>query len=278
MISNVAELASLSYLAYLMTATVVVHEEDFGAELDHLLDSFIDVFEIPTALPPNREQDHKIVLQEGTQLINLIQKLPLDKDVCKKYTWKAEELRRKGKLVVGFDVTLRTLLMFVFHNELVGGHSEVQPNLEAYPGALQPLPIPYMVWQDVSMDFINGFPSSHRKSMILVVVDRLTKYIASSHPYTAVQVAQNDPRDFAKPVKAIYLPQDVPSTSEHHLLELKNQVQRLMEAHLASMQPTQVKKITSSCEICSGPHGTQYCMENLEQAFVECSSSRTDKA
>ncbi|GJW78343.1 hypothetical protein Tco_0140025 [Tanacetum coccineum] len=43
----------------------------------------------------------------------------------------------------------------------------------------------------------------------------------------------NDPRDFAKPVKAIALPQDVPSTSDHRLIELKNQVQRLMEAHLA---------------------------------------------
>ncbi|GJV68449.1 hypothetical protein Tco_1483958 [Tanacetum coccineum] len=43
----------------------------------------------------------------------------------------------------------------------------------------------------------------------------------------------NDPRDFAKPVKAISLPQDVPSTSNRRLIELENQVQRLMEAHLA---------------------------------------------
>ncbi|GKD24935.1 zinc finger, CCHC-type containing protein [Tanacetum coccineum] len=42
-----------------------------------------------------------------------------------------------------------------------------------------------------------------------------------------------DPRDFAKPVKAIALPQDVPSTSDRRLIELENQVQRLMEAHLA---------------------------------------------
>ncbi|GJS07545.1 MAK10-like protein [Tanacetum coccineum] len=52
----------------------------------------------------------------------------------------------------------------------------------------------------------------------------------------------NDPRDFAKPVKEITLPQDVPSTSDRRLIELENQVQRLMEAHLASTQPTQVKK------------------------------------
>ncbi|GJZ19902.1 MAK10-like protein [Tanacetum coccineum] len=43
----------------------------------------------------------------------------------------------------------------------------------------------------------------------------------------------NDPMDFAKPVKAISLPQDVPSTSDCCLIELENQVQLLMEAHIA---------------------------------------------
>ncbi|GJU24075.1 hypothetical protein Tco_1162696 [Tanacetum coccineum] len=66
----------------------------------------------------------------------------------------------------------------------------------------------------------------------------------------------NDPRDFAKLVKAISLPKDVLSTSDRRLIELENQVQRLMEAHIAPMQPTEVNKITSSCEICSGPHDT----------------------
>ncbi|GJX22960.1 hypothetical protein Tco_0227405 [Tanacetum coccineum] len=88
----------------------------------------------------------------------------------------------------------------------------------------------------------------------------------------------NDPRDFAKLVKAITLPQDVPSTSDRRLIELENQVQRLMQAHLAPTQPTQVTKITTPCEICSGPHDTQNCMENPEQAFVENASSRTDEA
>ncbi|GKC64093.1 hypothetical protein Tco_1096691 [Tanacetum coccineum] len=36
--------------------------------------------------------------------------------------------------------------------------------------------------------------------------------------------SRNDPRDLAKPVKAITLPQDVMSTSDHHLIELENQV------------------------------------------------------
>ncbi|GJW27514.1 MAK10-like protein [Tanacetum coccineum] len=85
-------------------------------------------------------------------------------------------------------------------------------------------------------------------------------------------------RDFAKPVKAIALPQDVPSTSNYHLIELENQVQRLMDAHLAQTQPNQVNRITTLCEICSSPHDTQYCMEDPEQAFNEYTSSRTDEA
>nr|GEY90696.1 MAK10-like protein [Tanacetum cinerariifolium] len=87
----------------------------------------------------------------------------------------------------------------------------------------------------------------------------------------------NEPRDFAKPVKVIALLEDVPSTSDCCLIKFKNQVQCLMEAHLAPTQPTQVNKITTLCEIYSGPHDTQYCMENPEQAFVEYASSRTDE-
>ncbi|GJZ13885.1 hypothetical protein Tco_0549115 [Tanacetum coccineum] len=70
---------------------------------------------------------------------------------------------------------------------------------------------------------------------------------------------------------------DVPSTSDRRLIELENQVQCLMEAHLAPKQHVQVNKISSSCEICSGPHDTQYCIENPKQAFVNHASSRNDK-
>ncbi|GJS82574.1 hypothetical protein Tco_0749115 [Tanacetum coccineum] len=63
-------------------------------------------------------------------------------------------------------------------------------------------------------------------------------------------------RDFAKLFKAISLPQDVPSTSDRRLIDLENQVQRLMEAYLAPNPPIQVNKIASSCEICSDPHDT----------------------
>ncbi|GJT63565.1 hypothetical protein Tco_1015045 [Tanacetum coccineum] len=87
----------------------------------------------------------------------------------------------------------------------------------------------------------------------------------------------NDPRDFAKPVKSISLAQDVLSISDRRLIELENRVQRLMEAHLARKPPIQVNKITSSCEIYSGPYDIQYCIENPEQAFVDYASSSIKK-
>ncbi|GKD29158.1 hypothetical protein Tco_1239936, partial [Tanacetum coccineum] len=88
----------------------------------------------------------------------------------------------------------------------------------------------------------------------------------------------NDPRDLAKSVKPITLPQDVPSTSDHRLIELEIQDECLMESYLALIQPTQVNKITTLCKICSGPHDTYYCVEDPEQAFVEYASSHTDEA
>ncbi|GKD24681.1 retrotransposable element Tf2, partial [Tanacetum coccineum] len=46
-------------------------------------------------------------------------------------------------------------------------------DLAAYPGFLQPLPIPERIWTNISMDFIVGLPKSQGKSIIFVVVDML---------------------------------------------------------------------------------------------------------
>nr|GEV95083.1 hypothetical protein [Tanacetum cinerariifolium] len=62
------------------------------------------------------------------------------------------------------------------------------------------------------------------------------------------------------------------------LIKLENQVQRLMEAHIAPKPYVQMNKITYSCDVYDGPHDTLHCMENLKQSFVDYASSRTDKA
>jgi hypothetical protein len=60
-------------------------------------------------------------------------------------------------------------------------------------GTLQLLPIPPAIWKDISMDFIIGLPKSRTKSVIMVVVDCLSKYAyfyTLQHPFIASTMAQ----------------------------------------------------------------------------------------
>lgn len=135
-------------------------------------------------------------------------------------------LRHKGKIWVGKHGTLRQQLISTIHYSGLGGHSGVTSTYQrlkavfywpamiedvkkiiqecevcqrckdeqvAYPGLLQPLPVPERAWEHISMDFIESFPKSEGQDIILVVIDRYSKYahfIALAHPFTASQIAR----------------------------------------------------------------------------------------
>lgn len=70
---------------------------------------------------------------------------------------------------------------------------QAKPDRARYPGLLQLLLVPSASWQVVTMDFIEGLPSSGRANAILVVVDKFLKFthfIPLRHPFTVADVAQ----------------------------------------------------------------------------------------
>ena len=142
------------------------------------------------------------------------------------YSYSQGLLYRKGRLVVGRQKDLHSTIIQAFHDSSFGGHSGIavtvkrvsalfcwktlrkdvrnyvrvcqicqryKADLFALGGLLQPLPIPWAIWVDVSLDFIEGLSKSRGSDTILVVVDRLSKYahfLALAHPFTAAGVAQ----------------------------------------------------------------------------------------
>ncbi|KAI0525242.1 hypothetical protein KFK09_004635 [Dendrobium nobile] len=141
------------------------------------------------------------------------------------YSVMGEGLYYQGRSVIPRSSIHIPQLLQEFHGSAIGGHSGVQKTYSrlaaelywkgmrkdveemvakcdicqrskyltmAPGGLLQPLALPEKVWEEITMDFIDGLPKSEGYTVILVVVDRLSKYahfIPLRHPYTAVSVA-----------------------------------------------------------------------------------------
>lgn len=133
-------------------------------------------------------------------------------------------IRVKGAVWIGNVPVIHHRIFQAIHTSPVGGHSgfpvtyrrihslfhwvgmrqfikqqvqsclicqQAKPERIPYPGKLQPLAVPQGVWQVVTMDFIEGLPTSGAFNAIMVFVDTFTKYahfVPLKHPFTASHI------------------------------------------------------------------------------------------
>ena len=164
--------------------------------------------------------------QTDPRAMELLQRLVVQQDSTGPFSLLAGVIRHKGRVWLGTNKEVQQLVLQAFHAEPVGGHSgapatyqrikciffwpqlkkdvwqfvqscstclQAKPDRAKYPGLLQPLPVPSESWEMVSMDFIEGLPTSGTANAILVVVDKYSKFahfIPLRHPFTAATVAK----------------------------------------------------------------------------------------
>lgn len=175
---------------------------------------------------PHFLQDLKSAVAQDPQLSEIVslcaQLIPPDPN----YSLKDGFLYWKSHLMIPPKSPLVQKILLEYHASPIGGHAGVartiaritsqfywykmkeaikdfvqncvicqqaKPSTTLPSGLLQPLLIPSQVWEDIAMDFITGLPPSHGFIVIMVVVDRLTKYghfLALKTDYTSRGVAE----------------------------------------------------------------------------------------
>ena len=172
----------------------------------------------------DREELQRQVLHDPVLSV-IVGELEKEEGSADGYHIKEGTLYKEGRIVIPQDSPIIPKLLEMFHSSYTGGHGGVLKSFkrltsEVYwkgmrkdlvecikgcqvcrqnkystltpTGLLSPLPIPTQIWSNISLDFIEGLPLSKSFDVILVVVDRLSKYahfIPLKHPFTTRTVA-----------------------------------------------------------------------------------------
>jgi hypothetical protein len=170
-------------------------------------------------------EEARIEWKQDQEVCKIIQQLQEDPNALDKFVWKNDFLWYHDHLYLCKNSQLKQKVLLELHTSPIGGHSRflktyhrikkdffwegLKTDVQKFvsecvvfqqnkgetikmSGLLQPLAIPSQHWEEVSMDFITGLPKSEGKIVIMVVVDRLTKYahfFSLSHPFKASTIA-----------------------------------------------------------------------------------------
>lgn len=163
--------------------------------------------------------------QQDPNTQQLITRLALDPSSEEGFALQEGVLKYQGHIWIGVDPGTQKTLIAALHDSAAGGHSgfhatynwvrrlfawkglkimvkefvqqcqtcqKAKTERISPAGLLQPLPIPKRAWAVISLDFIEGLPTSGGYNVILVVVDKFSKYghfLPMKHPYTTLSVA-----------------------------------------------------------------------------------------
>ncbi|GJV96919.1 putative mitochondrial protein [Tanacetum coccineum] len=100
------------------------------------------------------------------------------------------DVRHKGQLVLPRTSSLIPQIFHEMHGDATRGMKRFKRCIRGC--LLQPLNLNEQMWEELSMDFIDGLSKSQGYIVIMVVVDRLSKsahFFPLKHPYTAASVA-----------------------------------------------------------------------------------------